>query len=479
MNQHNTMNLIIREANGQQKIIKVLHSGGSSAKQLVPSSVQNLISTQNGQEIMQASVGASHVTTGQVLRKVNVQTKSGTRVVTLPVQQTTNTPLKRSPQIVQKTLKLTPQQLATLKMVPLKTQPKVITVQSSQMNNSSLNASDIAMQNNVQVTANGVKIISPGILDHTRKRHEPENDYAPEFSNTKRRKTDKVGKGLRHFSMKVCEKVRLKGTTSYNEVADELVTEFTFGLHGNNQDNQQYDQKNIRRRVYDALNVLMAMNIISKEKKEIRWLGLPTNSEEECKNLEKDKLKRLERIKAKTQQLHDLILQQVSFKSLVERNKKAQERGHTPHTNSTIELPFIIVNTDKKTNIDCSISNDKSEYLFHFEDKFQIHDDIEILKRMGLDLGLSKGESSAEDIAKAKTMVPRSLESYVEELGRGIRPEDYLLPVYDGECDDNVVEIPETLLYTSGAFPDASISLEDHSISDVESDESESETDIN
>jgi hypothetical protein len=32
--------------------------------------------------------------------------------------------------------------------------------------------------------------------------------------------------------------------------------------------------------VYDALNVLMAMNIISKEKKEIRWLGLPTNSQQ-------------------------------------------------------------------------------------------------------------------------------------------------------------------------------------------------------
>ena len=44
---------------------------------------------------------------------------------------------------------------------------------------------------------------------------------------TKRRKTEKVGKGLRHFSMKVCEKVRKKGTTSYNEVADELVAEFT------------------------------------------------------------------------------------------------------------------------------------------------------------------------------------------------------------------------------------------------------------
>jgi hypothetical protein len=38
--------------------------------------------------------------------------------------------------------------------------------------------------------------------------------------------------------------------------------------------------------VYDALNVLMAMNIISKEKKEIRWIGLPTNSAQECQHIE-------------------------------------------------------------------------------------------------------------------------------------------------------------------------------------------------
>ena len=42
--------------------------------------------------------------------------------------------------------------------------------------------------------------------------------------SSKRRKTpsrcgpEKSGKGLRHFSMKVCEKVQQKGITSYNEV---------------------------------------------------------------------------------------------------------------------------------------------------------------------------------------------------------------------------------------------------------------------
>ena len=62
------------------------------------------------------------------------------------------------------------------------------------------------------------------------------------------------------------------------QVADELVAEFTESGRCDSPSEQQCDQKNIRRRVYDALNVLMAMNIISKEKKEIKWLGLPTNS---------------------------------------------------------------------------------------------------------------------------------------------------------------------------------------------------------
>jgi hypothetical protein len=50
--------------------------------------------------------------------------------------------------------------------------------------------------------------ISP-ILDHTgaRKRVDFPSDVSYE---SKRRKSEKGGKGLRHFSMKVCEKVRNK-----------------------------------------------------------------------------------------------------------------------------------------------------------------------------------------------------------------------------------------------------------------------------
>lgn len=190
--------------------------------------------------------------------------------------------------------------------------------------------------------------------------------------------------------------MKLKGTTTYNEVADELVAEFSADPIASRaayqggflpSDTEPFDQKNIRRRVYDALNVLMAMNIISKEKKEIKWIGLPTNAAQECQDLETEKEKRLEAIAMKKQQLRDLLLQQIAFKNLVERNKSS---NLTPASNAIINLPFIVVNTDKKTVIDCSISNDKTEYLFNFDNTFEIHDDIEVLKRMGLALGLEK-----------------------------------------------------------------------------------------
>lgn len=48
---------------------------------------------------------------------------------------------------------------------------------------------------------------------------------------------------------------------------------------------QGFDEKNIRRRVYDALNVLMSMDVISRERKEIRWNGLPSSATEELANL--------------------------------------------------------------------------------------------------------------------------------------------------------------------------------------------------
>mmetsp|Transcript_16068 Transcript_16068/g.36140 ORF Transcript_16068/g.36140 Transcript_16068/m.36140 type:complete len:247 (-) Transcript_16068:725-1465(-) len=106
-------------------------------------------------------------------------------------------------------------------------------------------------------------------------------------TNPRDQQSGKSTKGLKHFSREVCRKVEEKGRTTYNEVADEIVAEvLEEKVHV-----RKHDENNIRRRVYDALNVLMAVGIISREKKMIRWEGLP-NSARPMYDLESLKVRR-------------------------------------------------------------------------------------------------------------------------------------------------------------------------------------------
>ena len=62
---------------------------------------------------------------------------------------------------------------------------------------------------------------------------------------------------------------------------------------------------------------------------------------------------------------------------------------------------------------DVIVTNCRYEYLFNFDNTFEIHDDIEVLKRMGMAFGLEKGRCGMDDLRKAVKMVPKSLEPYV------------------------------------------------------------------
>ena len=71
--------------------------------------------------------------------------------------------------------------------------------------------------------------------------------------------------GLKALSIKVKDVVIQRSQASYREVADLLITEMAVS--------NPAAQKNIRRRVYDALNVLKSANIIIKRGKLVRWSG--------------------------------------------------------------------------------------------------------------------------------------------------------------------------------------------------------------
>jgi len=194
----------------------------------------------------------------------------------------------------------------------------------------------------------------------------------------------KQGKGLRHFSMKVCEKVESKGTTTYNEVADELVAEMK---DSQLEDGVVYDEKNIRRRVYDAINVLMALDVIAKEKKAIIWRGFhagaagvtttaaaapggsaavrPTVGLGAISRAQDARAAAAAAVDKKAAFLADLLEQQRALKALMARNAAAPAAAAAP-SGTQLDLPFILVQAKPDATVEVQISDDMRDVQFDF-----------------------------------------------------------------------------------------------------------------
>ncbi|KAH7867137.1 hypothetical protein Vadar_029315 [Vaccinium darrowii] len=172
------------------------------------------------------------------------------------------------------------------------------------------------------------------------------DDGCPNRNEGKKKRVSKiVGGGLRQISITVGNKVESKGRTTYSEVADEIVAEFT---ESNNSavSLDKVEEKNIRRRVYDALNVLMALDVIVKEGKEIRWKGLPST---DVKDMEQNKA------------LREKLMNQIGKKAAYLKELEEQTNPH-----ATVEI---------------EISEDMQLVHFDFNSTpFSLHDDAYILK---------------------------------------------------------------------------------------------------
>mgnify|MGYP002787028744 FL=1 len=168
-------------------------------------------------------------------------------------------------------------------------------------------------------------------------------------------------------------KVEQKGCTTYNEVADELVQEIgrEAGIV------ERYDHKNIRRRVYDALNVLMAIDIIKKDKKDIQWLGMPTDASQDVKMLEAERAAMEKKVADKRKAVGELVHRSVALRALITRNQRldvyqtkpvnrlilpdqvSNGSSQTAAPNDRLYLPFILVNAPKDCRVHCEMLEDR------------------------------------------------------------------------------------------------------------------------
>ncbi|XP_050520205.1 transcription factor Dp-like [Daktulosphaira vitifoliae] len=282
-----------------------------------------------------------------------------------------------------------------------------------------LNSSDVVVRTDIlnDLLEGRITKTTKKLLESTKISYLPmqlsQSEFRSTYSNEKspfKVRPIKANKGLRHFSKRVCDKVKTKMVTTYKEVADELVAEC---VGDSESPTFLYDQKNIRRRVYDALNVLMALDIIAKNKKDITWKGLPTGSIQNSVYLVQEKENRLNSVKRKLLALQEIIMQEVAIKRLVQRNKIMEKEFGPPPRNTCVNLPFMAISSNEDTNVEVEISEDQKQYGLSFNDKFSVVDDTELLKSMGFTLGLDRGDVTRENLDILKKLVPQAFEKHI------------------------------------------------------------------
>lgn len=251
------------------------------------------------------------------------------------------------------------------------------------------------------------------------------HDFGNSLTRVRKRRPsshEKSEKGLRSFAIRVRKKVEEKKRTTYNQVADELVKEVLDPTISDPTD-RFYNEKNVRRRVYDALNVLMAMGMIEKQKKDILWKGVTFDNSELLKELEEKVQHKTEELQQKRQRLEELEAQRRAVEYMLARN--ASSSATEPHPESCIHLPFIIVSTSTDTSIDVEMEENAEEVLFTFDRPFEIYDDQVILQGIFRNATFTElGETASMSVAE-KQKYPTNSEQSDRQIKEPVQRTSY------------------------------------------------------
>ncbi|KAL4511869.1 hypothetical protein ABPG72_012714 [Tetrahymena utriculariae] len=213
--------------------------------------------------------------------------------------------------------------------------------QITQQNHKNLISSPSGQANNFQFPNQGLKksqvkqesLLSSNqndqnnLIDQARSQVD---DYSNNGEQTEERQ---ALRGLRALSLKVKEIVQEKGSTTYKEVAETLVQNLKAGQRQLAEKEDIKDEQNIKRRVYDALNVLIASEVIAKKGKKV--LAIPkTNLAGKClrhdnwkEAKEKQDVldKQKQKVNQKKDQIKELARKYVALKNLINRNQSNEK----------------------------------------------------------------------------------------------------------------------------------------------------------
>ena len=191
--------------------------------------------------------------------------------------------------------------------------------------------------------------------------------YATPRSWTAETDNDGSLRGLKRLSALVRAVVISRPSVTHKEVVTQVLEEVTRSAGGM----REREEKNVKRRLYDSINVLIAAGALAKEGRSLVWKGYPGLKPAELQD--------------KEDVLRDLVSRHIAIKHLLLRNSTRQLPKGIP-------LPFILsVTPDSSDNFvrstQISIRANQTATSLHlsFAQPSQHLGDMDVLLLLGLD----------------------------------------------------------------------------------------------
>lgn len=179
----------------------------------------------------------------------------------------------------------------------------------------------------------------------------------------------KSTKGLKYLTTLVKQLVCRHQPTSFKDVAVKLIDEL---IESEGSDRVK-EEKNVRRRVYDAINVLIAAGVLERDGRTVRW-------KEEFNAIELDEKramleKRRAEIDSKRLEFKEVLNKYLAIQNLIFRNKS------NPKTPSAIQFPFIVVSTPDtpKNSMSIKVNSCSTILELKFAEQVTLFGDMDVL----------------------------------------------------------------------------------------------------
>lgn len=206
---------------------------------------------------------------------------------------------------------------------------------------------------------------------------------------------------LKQVAVRICTLLKVWRISTQTDIADNLIMECLGPIDSIRaandpiyQKNRESSEKSIRRRVYDAINVLISAKIIDKSNKNIIWKGISSINHILCSDNAQsyDNLPLIQQnIREKLAEYERLHYLYLSLKKIIEHNSTA--KAVSDDQKSLLPSCLVIANS-KDSNISCIYRNNKSEVAIQVNSIIDFLDQHELINRVAACIRMKEADAN-------------------------------------------------------------------------------------